>query len=281
VAKSILDWKRWISVGAGVGVVLLAGSSASARTITLRWTHDESQAVADGFRARWGTSSGSHPSTVELGKPAPSSGVYSKDITVDDATVYVVLTAYGAGGSSPDSNEKMYDFAAPAPSPSPDPSPSPTDPQAAVLGFALVDANDGTRLIDDDITDGEAIPLAVGDDCLSILIVGNTYLEQRASPGSVMMIFDGQRPGQCDAPGFSHENEAPLNFRGTGCTPELAPGVPHTFEAIPFDGDDCTGLSGTAFERSFELIEPVGTGGGTPAPGDEPLGAPGQPYLVN
>lgn len=264
-----LDRNRWISVGISVALVLLTWSSAGARTIALEWSH-ATPPPADGFEASWGTSSGSYTQSQDLGNPTPSGGIYTATIDVPDGDVYVVLNAYGAGGTSPDSNEKLYAAAGQPPPPPPPPGGA----QAAVVGFALVDANDSS-VIDSDLRNGDTIQLA-GNDCLTIRIIGNNYLEQTTSPGSVMLSFDGQTPNACDAGGITHENEPPLNFLGTGCTAQLTQVGTHTLEVTPFDGDDCTGASGTASSVTFGVSAPGG--GGNPPP--EELGAPGQPFLV-
>ncbi len=96
------------SVLGALVLVLAFGEAAEARVETLRWSHSAASNV-DGFRVHYGTNPGSYTTTINVGKPTPSGGVFSYNLTVgDNATVYVALTAYGAGFlDSFHSNEKV------------------------------------------------------------------------------------------------------------------------------------------------------------------------------
>lgn len=118
-----------MGIGAAVGaaVLVVAGQAAEARVETLRWSHP-TPANVDGFRIHYGSSPGSYTNTIDVGRPAASGGVFSYNLSVgDNATVYVALTAYGAGFlESYPSNEKKLAPPAPAPSqPAPEPDPTP------------------------------------------------------------------------------------------------------------------------------------------------------------
>jgi hypothetical protein len=95
---------RMLSVGA---LFLGFAVGAQARTETLRWQHPTPAQVA-GFRLLVGNASGSYQTTLDLGMPTASAGVYSYALQVPDSnTVYVTLTAYGSTGTdSPHSNEQ-------------------------------------------------------------------------------------------------------------------------------------------------------------------------------
>lgn len=104
---------RGMRVVLGAAALLMAlGQAAEARVVSLRWSHPNAANV-DGFRLHYGTSPGSHPTTVDIGRPTPSGGVFNHDLVVGDTvSVYVVLSAYGSGFTeSVLSNEKF--FAAP------------------------------------------------------------------------------------------------------------------------------------------------------------------------
>lgn len=114
---------RGLQVALGAGSLLLASSQlAEARVERIYWSHPNPTAVG-GFRLHYGTSSGSYTTTLDVGRPTPSGGVYTYDLTVGDtATVYVALSAYGSGYlDSLRSNEKV--FAAPPPTEPPPPPP--------------------------------------------------------------------------------------------------------------------------------------------------------------
>ncbi len=81
----------------GLAVVGFA-SQAFARTELLRWSHPSPSSVA-GFKVYVGNASGSYQSTVDVGMPTPSSGVYTYSLTVPDAnSVFVAVSAYGPTG---------------------------------------------------------------------------------------------------------------------------------------------------------------------------------------
>jgi hypothetical protein len=84
----------------------LAGA-ASARTELLRWSHPSPSTVA-GFKVYVGNAAGAYQTTLDVGLPTPSSGVYSYSLTVPDSnTVYVTVSAYGPTGlEGPKSNEQ-------------------------------------------------------------------------------------------------------------------------------------------------------------------------------
>jgi hypothetical protein len=114
--------------------------------------------------------------------------------------------------------------------------------------------------------------------CLAIEIVGNAYLQQFGSPGSLKFSFDGQAPSACSNAPISHENDPPYAWevdQGPGqfaCALSLAGVGPHTLIVTPYDGDSCTGTEGTPAVLSFEVLDA--------APSPEPLGQPGAPMLV-
>ncbi len=103
-------------------LVFAFGQTAEARVETLRWSQSSASNV-DGFRVHYGTSPGSYTTTINVGRPSPSGGVFSYNLTVgDNAKVYVALSAYGAGFlDSFRSNEKVL---APATTTTPPPPPS-------------------------------------------------------------------------------------------------------------------------------------------------------------
>jgi hypothetical protein len=109
---------------ATVAILCAFGQAAEARVVGLRWSHPDAADV-DGFRVHYGTSPGSYTVTRDVGRPAPSGGVFSYGLTVaDDATVYVAITAYGSGfTTSHPSNEKRF-----AATTTPPPPPPPTEP---------------------------------------------------------------------------------------------------------------------------------------------------------
>ena len=83
----------------GVAIALLiAASAAQARTELLRWQHPDPSAVA-GFKVYVGSATGSYQTTLDVGKPTASGGVYSYSLQVPDAnSVFVVVSAYGPTG---------------------------------------------------------------------------------------------------------------------------------------------------------------------------------------
>jgi hypothetical protein len=114
-------FERGVRCALGALVLVVAfGQTAEARVETLRWSQS-SAANVDGFRVHYGTSPGSYTTTINVGRPSPSSGVFSYNLTVgDNATVYVALTAYGAGFlDSFHSNEKVLAPSTTTPPPPP------------------------------------------------------------------------------------------------------------------------------------------------------------------
>ncbi len=105
--RAVTSRRTWRAACAAGLLVLLAGE-AQARNEQLRWQHPNPSTVA-GFRVKVGSSSGSYQTTIDVGLPAPSGGVYSYNLTVPDAnSVYVVVTAYGPTGlESTPSNEQL------------------------------------------------------------------------------------------------------------------------------------------------------------------------------
>ena len=101
-----LALSRVLSRGALVALAVGCAAAANARTEVLRWQHPNPTAVA-GFRVLVGNASGSYQTTLDVGLPTPSGGVYSYSLQVPDPnTVFVVVSAYGpTGNESPRSNE--------------------------------------------------------------------------------------------------------------------------------------------------------------------------------
>lgn len=137
------------------------------------------------------------------------------------------------------------------------PGPEPTTAQAAVVGFALWDAQ-ADRLVDAAFESGEQISLA-DNPCTAIEILGNPYLAG-SGPGSVAYVFDGQDLGGCTGtPGSSFENSAPYAWEadsGPGsfeCAATLTQRGSHTLTVTPFDGDNCTGHQGSPAMLRFEI----------------------------
>lgn len=79
-------------------LVLGLAGAASARTELLRWQHPDPSAVA-GFKVYVGNATGVYQTTLDVGKPTASGGVYSYSLQVPDSnTVYVAVSAYGPTG---------------------------------------------------------------------------------------------------------------------------------------------------------------------------------------
>jgi len=94
---SRLSLRSLRAVVLGALVVGLA-SAASARTELLRWQHPSPSTVA-GFKVYVGNAPGAYQTTLDIGKPTASSGVFSYSLQVPDAnTVYVAVSAYGSTG---------------------------------------------------------------------------------------------------------------------------------------------------------------------------------------
>ena len=166
------------------------------------------------------------------------------------------MKAYHEDAESFYSNEKCRGPAGDC-APSLPPPPDPSGSQAAVAGFALWDAESDTS-IDSSFESGEQISLA-DHGCVAIEIVGNSYLAEFGSPGSVMYSFDGQEPSGCHDPGRSHENQPPFVWEvetGPGsfeCAASLTQPGSHSLTVTPFDGDNCSGLQGTSVTLDFEV----------------------------
>jgi hypothetical protein len=99
--------RLWVALLAGAGA-LAAATAADARTETLRWTHPAPGTVR-GFHVHVGPASRQYARAIDVGKPAPdANGVYSAQIQVGNTdVVYVSISAYGPGGTSAYSNERL------------------------------------------------------------------------------------------------------------------------------------------------------------------------------
>jgi hypothetical protein len=267
-----------------VALTVALDASAQTRTEKLRWTHPSPSDVT-GYQVYWGDASRDYGDSTDVGIPDIVSGAFEYEITVDaGADVWVAVTAYNAEAESFYSNGRCRGPVGecdPGSAPPPDPGPEPT-PQAsaAVVGFVLWDA-EADSVIDSGFESGEQISLS-DHACTAIEIVGNGYLANSGSPGSVMYAFDGQAPNGCSDPGTSHENNPPFAWEweaGPGqfdCAPTLTEPGSHTLTVTPFDGDDCTALQGAPVVLEFEVLASPPA---SPSPPD-PLGAPGRPMLV-
>jgi hypothetical protein len=101
--------KRRCARALGLALLALAlAGAASARTELLRWQHPSPSTVS-GFKVYVGNASGTYQTTLDVGLPTPSAGVYSYSLTVPDSnTVYVAVSAYGSTGlEGPKSNEQQ------------------------------------------------------------------------------------------------------------------------------------------------------------------------------
>jgi hypothetical protein len=110
-----------------VALLLMASTLANARTETLRWTHNNPSSVA-GFVIYSGLSSNNYDTEIDVSTLQPDAqGIFTFDIDVlDDATIYVCLTAYNDAGLESDySNERTRSPAPPEPDPEPTPAPTP------------------------------------------------------------------------------------------------------------------------------------------------------------
>jgi hypothetical protein len=90
-----------------VAASLSLASAASARTEQLRWSHSNVASVA-GFRVYVGNATGVYQTTLDVGMPTASGGVFTYALSVPDSnTVFVAVSAYGPTGlESPRSNEQ-------------------------------------------------------------------------------------------------------------------------------------------------------------------------------
>lgn len=250
------------------------GAEAQTRTERFRWTHPTPSLVS-GFKLYYGTAPGSHPTQINVGLPTPNSnGVYFADVALPaQQGVYAVVTAYNAQGESAVSNEKFR------PAPTDGGSGGGTGALSAIAGFTLWNATSDT-VVDATFTAGEKIDIATLP-CAAIQIRTNAYLGTLNSPGSVKKIFDGQALSCTSAPA-SHEDNPPYVWESEqgpnqyDCAPSLRAVGTHTLVAIPYDGDNCTGLAGPSATLTFDVINSSSTGGGS----GTTLGQPGQPVLV-
>lgn len=281
------------AVAALFGATLFA-SEASARTETLRWTQVEPPAVA-GFRVQWRLAGGA-TTTEDVGLPGQDAqGRFSSSLIVDDAVdVYIRVVAYDADGlESYPSNEICRGASGACASGSgtgggdtgggdtgggtgggdtgggTGGGGTGTTAQAAITGFKLWNAANDT-VIDSSFTNGETIQIG-SNTCFAIEIVGNSYLSNNANGGSVKRQLNNSG-GACTTPGVTHENSAPYGWEadeGPGkfaCAGSLTQAGTHTLTVTPYDGRDCSGNAGPTVTLQFNVTAP--------------LGAPGQPFLV-
>ena len=89
-------------------LLLLIGSAASARSELLRWQHPNPVTVA-GFKVYVGNAAGVYQTTLDIGMPTASGGVFSYSLQVPDAnSVYISVSAYGPTGlEGVKSNEQL------------------------------------------------------------------------------------------------------------------------------------------------------------------------------
>jgi hypothetical protein len=81
-----------------LAAIVATASAASARTEVLRFQHPDPSTVS-GFKVYVGSSPGVYQTTLDIGKPTASSGVFSYSLQVPDPnTVYVSVSAYGSTG---------------------------------------------------------------------------------------------------------------------------------------------------------------------------------------
>jgi hypothetical protein len=96
--SAALGARRALRAGVFALAVLALASAASARTELLRWQHPDPSTVA-GFKVYVGNAAGVYQTTLDVGKPTASAGVFSYSLQVPDSnTVFVAVSAYGAGG---------------------------------------------------------------------------------------------------------------------------------------------------------------------------------------
>ncbi len=89
-------------------LLLLLAGAASARTELLRFQHPDPASVA-GFKVYVGNAAGVYQTTLDIGMPTASGGVFSYSLQVPDATsVYLTVSAYGSTGlEGVKSNEQL------------------------------------------------------------------------------------------------------------------------------------------------------------------------------
>ena len=261
-----------------------AAAGAQTRTETLRWSHGD-PAEVQGYKVYYGPGPRNYDQELDVGLPpldATNAHVYDLVVPEGDS-IYVAVTAYNQDEESAFSNEKYRPGVGGNSDPPPPPPPPSGDAQSAVIGFALWNA-DTDQVVDSDFRSGEVIDLAT-QSCTAIEILGNSYLDQAQSPGSVYKVFNGNALSCNQAP-TSHENSAPFAWetdRGPGrydCAVSLQAVGQHTLTVTPYDGDDCGGEAGESVTLTFEVIDSNAPGdppgGGEPGP----LGQPGQPQLL-
>jgi hypothetical protein len=89
---------RFLRSFALLALMTSAASSASARSEVLRFQHPDPSTVS-GFKVYVGNAPGVYQTTLDIGKPTASSGVFSYSLQVPDPnTVYVSVSAYGSTG---------------------------------------------------------------------------------------------------------------------------------------------------------------------------------------
>jgi len=100
--------KRGIRAAALGALLLVGASGASARTEQLRWQHPSVSSVS-GFKVYVGNAAGVYQTTLDVGLPTASGGVFSYSLQVPDSnTVFVTVSAYGPTGlEGAKSNEKQ------------------------------------------------------------------------------------------------------------------------------------------------------------------------------
>lgn len=92
-----------------LGFALLAcAAAAHARSELLRWQHAVPATVA-GFKVYVGNASGSYQTTLDVGMPSASGGVFSYALQIPDPdSAYVAVSAYGPTGlEGARSNEQL------------------------------------------------------------------------------------------------------------------------------------------------------------------------------
>ena len=89
-------------------LLLLLAGAASARTELLRFQHPDPASVA-GFKVYVGNAAGVYQTTLDIGKPTASGGVFSYSLQVPNSnSVYLTVSAYGSTGlEGVKSNEQL------------------------------------------------------------------------------------------------------------------------------------------------------------------------------
>ena len=101
-------FSRALRAVAFAALLLLVASAAAARTELLRWQHPNPASVA-GFKVYVGNAAGVYQTTLDIGMPTASGGVFSYSLQVPDAnSVYIRVSAYGPTGlEGAKSNEQL------------------------------------------------------------------------------------------------------------------------------------------------------------------------------